>query len=1248
LSSFSASRTDAQKRYTPITVDFNWTENQDISEHAFSIAEEGTNLFQSVGDLHHFGLDFFLPVSWPPTRQQYEVRTRVRNKAGYEVAGQVVDLSLEKSVNKSSSTINETTPYSSNDYVIASIDFPRNYAKRGVNYFKNAESQIHVDWEVNTSKGPSPFAEYRYRVYKKDSPGNPIVDWTTTGTLTEVTIRDLNLNTNTTSPYIVQIAGYDAEGQVRCTEESPPLYIDHTPPHFPNDIQMELIRPYGENRVIFECRQARDWFSDENSNPNLNVRIDTLAAYQYKLYYTTEDPDSISWKTIDSFALPIYDHESYKQNDFVHIDLGIRPLKAGMKLALRARNLHAANNNGFGEVKVVSIPRQKDETAPTAPSLNIAGKDDNGNIILNIVTLSEDQESGVAGYNYKLIDYFKNQRIIRSLPQNALQVDFPADSVYPGKKLVIPLNHDSLDVRGMWIGVYLTGVNNSGVFGGTDVGFIAFPPDKPVLEASVEHVSIPGSDTYARIRFEIKTDPHPTDFTVNVRFGTTANGSELGSIGYLFGPSYKNSLTNSMRLPDSLTFGGRVYVTARSVTRKMDNQREKSDSVVVSLTTPDPPMFTQVTQNQEGYLVIPITSPAFNGRKSASYQFEIQSIFKENQNIIRPFPLDPLQADFSNDQVQTGEQLELPLLAKDMAPTILVKLRARSTDGNVAMNKVRYEPIPPLPKITGQITRHQLVQSYLLQLQGYFDDPILQANSSIHFMIGSEKGKDDIYENNLYSSVSYGKKGFNMFALPDQVSEYTELYLSAMNVTGSAEESAYYDTVLSVPPPLMFDQVKKNDAGNLMVHMLSSGFGPEVTIAGYQCGVFLNDESKTPIRSFPVSLSDYDFTPQEVVMDEYLELPVHISELPLKKLVLVSIKAISTRGESVTHQKGYMPYPSIPVDAFLTRVSNGTILKFKGVFEDIYRFGGQLTMHFRLGSSPNNDDILTGQFELGVNGDYNTGFSLSDNLEVGEFYHLSTWYVKENEKSGVYQKQLTLPCVPMFTEIRQPDGQSLALPIQSTGFNDSPNLVGYQYALGSASGNYDIRVFPSSNESMDFTPDQVQLNQDLIIQQPTLGLPEQCFVALKAINTNGVTDICEQSFRPKPATPVIRLLDLRQPPDANTNILRFEVENTSIDSKTALVIMSAYHGSDTPIIVTEDGRYSYPAWEWSVYYTENQSNPVFECHFTKMMATAWDYYIEVKSVDRYREKESGIYKLKFNIDGDLNILNVEVLESEQN
>jgi len=1246
LSSFSASRTDSKKRYTPITVGFNWTENQDISEHAFSIAEEGTNLFQSVGDFHQFGLDFFLPVTWPPIRKQYEIRTRVRNKAGYEVAGQVVDLSLEKSVNRSSSTINEATPYTSYDYVITSIDFPHNYAKRGVNYFKNSESQIHVDWEVNTSKGPSPFAEYRYRVYKKDSPGNPVVDWTTTGTLTEVTIRGLNLDANTTSPYIVQIAGYDAEGQVRCTEESPPLYIDHTPPHFPDDIQMEIIRPYGENRVVFECRQARDWFADENSNPNLNVRIDTLAAYQYKLYNTTADPDSISWKAIDSFALPIYDHESYKQNDFVHIDLGIRPLKADMKLALRARNLHAANNNGFGEVKVVSIPRQKDETAPTSPSFKIAGKDENDNIVLNIVSVGEDPESGVLGYNYRLVDFFKNQTSIRSFPKNALQVDFPADSVYPGKKLIIPLNHESLDVRGMWVGVYLTGVNYSGIYGGRDIDFIAFPPDIPVLEASVEHVSSPGSDTYARIKFEIKTDSHPTDFTVNMRFGTTPNGSEIGSVGYLFGPSYNNSLTNSMRLPDSLTFGSRVYVTARSVTRMLDNQREKSDSVVVTLTTPDPPMFTQVTQNQEGYLIIPITSPAFNGRKPASYQFEIQSIFKENQNIIRPFSLDPLQADFSNDQVQTGEQLELPLMAKDMAPTILVKLRARSADGDVAMNKVRYEPIPPQSKITGQITRHQLVQSYLLQLQGYFDDPIMQANSSIHFMIGSQEGKNDIYRGSLTSAVSFGKKGFNIFALPDQVSEYTELYLSAMNITGSAEQSAYYDTVLSVPPPLMFDQVKKNEADYLMVHMLSSGFAPEVSIAGYQFGVFLNDANKTPIRSFPASISDYDFTPQEVVVDEFLELPVHISELPLKKLVLVSIKAISTTGESVIHQKGYMPYPPIPIDAVLTRNNNGTILKFQGVYEDIYLFGGQLTMYFTLGTSPDNDDILSGQFDLGVNGDYNASYSLGGKLEVGEFYYLSSWYVKENEKSGIYQQQLTLPCEPMFTEIKQPDEQSLVLPIVSTGFNNSLNLIGYQYALGSASGNYNVRPFPGSSENMDFTPDQVQQNQDLIIQQSTLGLPEECFVALKAINANGVTDICEQSFRPKPATPVIRLLGLRQSVDGKTNILRFEVDNTSIDRKTAFVVMSAYYGSGSPIIVTEDGRYSYPTWEWSVSYTENQSAPIFECHFTKLMATGWDYFIEVKSMDRYRDKESGTYKLKFNIDRDLNITDIEVMDSE--
>ncbi len=1244
LSSFSANRTDSRKRFAPITVGFNWIENQDIAEYAFSIAEGGTNQFQSVGTRHQFDLDFFLPISYSLTQKDYEVRTRVRNRAGYAVAGQVVDFHFTRRDQQSTTQINEITSLSKFDYIISSVEFPGNYSSIGLNYFMNSESQIHVDWDVNTSKGPSPFAEYRYKVYKQNTPENPVVDWTSTGTLSEVTIRDLNLNANTASPYIVQIAGYDANGTVHSTKESQPLYINHTPPHFPDDIQMEFISQYGQNQVIFKCRQARDWFSDENSNPNLNVRIDTLAAYQYKLYYTTENPDSISWQTIDSFALPTVNHETYKLSDVIHIDLGLGPLKADMRLALRARNLQAANNNGFGEVKIVSIPRQQDKTPPKAPSFNIAGKDENGNIILNIVSVAEDQESGVAGYNYELVSVFQDQKVIRAFPENALQVDFPADSVYPGKKLIIPLNHESMDVRGMWIGLYLTGVNYSGVFGDCDIGFIAFAPTKPVLNASVEQVSIPSSETYTILKFEVSTDSHPIDFTVDMKFGTTKNGSEITSVGYLFGPSYRHTLKNSIRLPDSLTFGSPVHITARSITRMLNNQREESDSVVVFLMTPDPPMFTKVSQNQDGYLVIPISSPAFNGRKSASYQFEIQSDFRENQNIIRPFPLDPLQADFSIDQVQIGEQLVLPVLAKDVAPIIRVKLKAGSADGDIAVDEAHYYPVPPLPEITGRITRHELMKEYQLKLQGDFDDPVMQGNATIDFIVGSGEGKNDIYGGSLTCAVSYGKKGFNIYGLPDKVSEYTELYLTARNVTGCNKKSASYDTVLSVPPPLMFDQVKKNDAGYLMVHMLSSGFTPDVTIAGYQFGVFRNDDTKTPIRSFPASASDFDFTSQEVVMGEYLELPVHVVDLPLRKLVLVAIKAISTTGETVTYERGYMPYPPVLVKAFFTQDNNGTMLRFQGTFEDMYLFGGQLTMFFTLGTIQDNDDIMKGQFELGVNGDYNTAFSLSDNLEVGEFYYLSSWYVKENEKSGVYQQQLTVPCAPMFTEIKQPDEQSLALPIQSTGFNGSPNLVGYQYAIGSTSGNYDVRAFPSSTESVDFTPGQVLQNQDLIIQQPTLGLPEECYVALKAINANGVTDICEQSFRPRPSTPVVRLLGIRQPLDGKTNILRFEVENTSIDSKTTLLVMSAYHGSRISIIVTEDAQYSYPTWEWSVYYTANQSNPVFECHFTKLMSSAWDYYIEVKSVDRYREKESGIYTLKFNIDGDLNLLNIEVIE----
>ena len=1251
LSDFSANRTDSKKRYSPISVEFNWTENENISEYAFSIAESGSSPFQSIGDHHQFGLDFLLPIGWPPSRKNYKVHTRIRNKAGYSVAGQAVSLDFEKEYQQSTSNINETTPYTDSDYVISSIDFPDHYiASGGFNlyYFKNTESQVHVDWQVNTSKGPSPFAEYRYKIYKQDSPGNPVVDWTTTGTLTGVIKRDLSLDANTVSPYIIQVAGIDAQGNVRDTRESPGLYIDHTPPHFPDDIEFELIK-YDEHRVVFKCKQARDWFADESSHPDLYVRIDTLAAYQYKLYYETENPDSIAWQRIDDFGFRGYNHLTYKRSDLIVIDLGMRPLKADMKLALRACNLNSSNNNGFGKETIVSIPRQDDKTPPSSPSFEIEGKDEHNNIVLKIIAPAKDPESGISGYNYKLVDYFNDQRVIRDCPETG-QIDFPVDSLAMDNKLVIPLDHDSLDFRGMWVQVYLTGVNYSGAFGMWDVDFICFPPGKPALDASLEHVSIPGSAPYTVLKFKVSTDPHASDFMVNMRCGTTENGREIEQVGYLFGPSYNHTLENSSRLPDSLTFGSPVYVTARSVSMMFDNQREKSEPVSIRLMTPDPPMFTEVTQNQDGYLMLPITSPAFNGRKSASYQFEIKSELSDNQTIIRPFPMDPGQADFSSDQVRKGEPLVLPVLAKNMSPSICVTLKAVSADGDVAMNKASYRPKPSAPEYTASIERHKHMKEYILNMQGQFDDPVMQGNSHIRFIIGSEKGKDDILSGTLSRSAFYGdrsKEASNIFYLPARTDQYSNVYFEAWNVTSVNEKStASVDTILTLPEPLMFDQVKTTETDYLSVHMLSSGFGPDVSIAGYQFAVFINDETQTPIRPFPASLSEFDFTPQQVVFGETLELPVHLSELPLQKAVLVALRAISTTDKTVTYEKGYMPYPPIPVVAFITKENQGDLLRFQGTFEDIYLFGGQLTMHFSLGTFVNSDDVSTGQFEIGADGQYNAAFRLSD-VQVGRYYHLSCWYFTNNQKSGVDQQQLSTPCDPMFTEIKQPDEQTLALPIVATGFNGDPEIQGYQYAVGGASGSYDVRPFPTSPDNIDFTPDQVQTGRELIINQPTRGLPEQCFVALKAVHSSGVTDVCEQSFHPQPPTPVIRLLGLRQPVDGNTNILRFEVDNTSLDSKAARLILAAYYGSRFSLIVTEDGKYTYPTWDWPIVYDENSSNPVIECHLTKLMPTALDYFVEIKSKDRYYGKQSGTFLLKFNIDSELNLHNIKVVQSKQ-
>jgi|GEM_PF-4294953 len=1256
LGDFQHSMDQAAGRYLPTRIGLEWSKTPDLVEFAYRVLGQeamgdSAGGFQAVGGQNAIDLDFYPPLiqsgqTYAP--RDMRIETRVRNRAGLAVQAQSVDLSLRP--RDMITGIPRSTVSSVSEGVVIAYGKPRfsgypkvlNSASAYWNAacYTNNDTTIHLEWSIVDQAGNDIshlFSDFEVGVLRADEGYPQAMEYRSVGTLKEYTLP-LDVEPNTSPPYVFGVRAKGPDDRFASLRLSDALFIDHTPPVFPNDMQASFETDPNLNRVIVRCAAARDELA-EPGKKQFSVSIDSLNGYEYKLFYDHEDPDTIGWNVLtlpETYAY--YTPEYLKYATFIVIDAGTHPMKEGSNLMLRARSPRAVTFNGYSDPVIVPIPKQKDLSFPNPPVFTVAGFTENGDLRLHFEKPGADEESGILGYQVQIERASGTREVIRPYPESENTMDIPGDSVSAGRTVTCPLNLDMDAYAGVWLTVVLRTFNGSGVFIQRSAAGCPPPPQAELWVGFHEPVALK-LPFALDCKMTIQTRPDP--YTLMLAFGSDSGKSDLGSRSYYIIENYPGRITDYIVLPESAGFGSAVFVSTWSVSRNYNyDAKAVSDTFTIALTMPDGPMFTQVVQGEDGRLTIPVLSPAFSGRFECVYQYEVRS--HVSGELLRPFPSDPSAVDIPADEVTAGARLVLPFVAEDCPPSMTVRLKGIGRDGKVQIDEALCLPVPPPPRL--RISAGKTPAQFYIEIEDTLDVRVMNENKPqagtmpAHRTLraGKMEGAHDL------ADLVLQDRKHKLFISPAFQGDRVYIRSSSVTAYGQVSESADYTA--EMPPPDIFKMVTQNSQGMLTIPLFSTGFPSSTQVLGYQYGIG-TAAGNYDLRSLPSSTAAMDFAASACQPGDILTLPVNVLDLPATQPVFVVLRSLARSGEEAIQEKSYLPLGPPPLSPVMIKSAPGRVtLRFRGQFESIQRFGGRLTIHFILGSDPDGSDILTDQFVIGSGGAYQAEFPLSG-VHVGRSCHLKAWYERFDQNSMPFRTELTPPCEPMFVEVFQSGDEALVLPIQKTGFNGAADVAGYRYGIGSAPGSHDIRPLPASG--YDFSPDQVQAGMELVIPEGTPGLPKTVTVALQAVNERGVTDLCEASFQPNPVRPVIRLLEIIPGFEAGNHTLRWQVDIGSVDQKTEHFIMRAWRGDagSGPTIIAKS-PYEYPTWDWSYTYGVRQSHPVFECPVTMLLPVNATYFVEVVASDRYREKQSLPYRLSFRIDKEFNLIDVKVLSME--
>ncbi len=597
-------------------------------------------------------------------------------------------------------------------------------------------------------------------------------------------------------------------------------------------------------------------------------------------------------------------------------------------------------------------------------------------------------------------------------------------------------------------------------------------------------------------------------------------------------------MTNSFYTHYFLHFGSKPYnqsltlwLRARHADSEWDTGYSEPVSFVIAkekeYDDPVPAEFEVVGFDAYGNLQIEITKAGSDNQSGIShygwYLHQDADEYNDAINIAQPD-----SSHYAPDQIRPGVALTIPIddSVKDRLIKFDLSLWTIDRSGNKSMYDQTINVAPPVPKLSVKL--HAGLHPYTLAYQVPLQPLKRKHVQKLVMHVGttpdaSDVGSDSVIVGDYPYASQKSTRG--TIPLPDRITTGTTLYVSAFSKRGSLQSEPFRQRIDIYQE--MFQTVETDSAGNLVIPITGKAFNGNRE-ASFEYALGYHNTTNPQIASLQFSLQSW--TSLEGIITDHVQ-PGKRLRLPFKAenayaTTLVALRATGLDGATHTTMQVVRIIPPRP-ELKINVTSNKSKNRFPAAIRA--RFGkmlqqGAASVLIKIGERPGDDSVFRHNLKVLPTGEWSRlGFSLPFSIanfdQIAVTAHAKTGAgVKSTDSTVVW---VDVPDMPIFEFVSfgyDPAGHPVIKPTL-LGF-DSLNIAGYQYAFGSVdAAGYDLRPFPQDLSTFDFSTNQWQIGEPIVIPEDILDLDiDQFKVGIRVISKQGETKesqhVTHQYLRP--------------------------------------------------------------------------------------------------------------------------------------
>ena len=1141
-SNVQVTRETSSNRYAHADVSITLgSSSADLSEYAFQWLENG---FQAVGTTNQFSQPMY-PATIGGT-ENYTLKGRYRNKSGLTVESSPVEFSIPYS-GSSVGTATYSTPVASNPPKWT-LSWPLPYltvltphqsltgtmsnsgVQRGAHILSSG-SGVKIQWPHAIDQGSGGIAQYEVCVKTED--GSFVKNWT--GTISKDSANVL-FDMEPLVPYYVHVRARDLAGLYSESITAPngwPVVYNQNPYGFPDNSDPSVL--YTNEELSISLPLA-GYYLFESSDDGLCIKY-ISSKYEFQIITDGSAPDASAWKRVSDYGSDIVISTYFGTIKFYtrNTETALIPqsliFRQAFKIALRV--IDPNTDEIMVSSKIFEVSRLDDPIGPWNLDAVFKGWDMNESIKIKITRPAQDDETGIAGMQYA-VGRTETALTIRPFPESSGDspvFDFGPEYNKIDEILTCDVSLSSVELARENFVVVLR------IFNGQYKYRDYVIPDRVYGASYTPNVELNYDDNdrpYLSMAIQSVQAFHLVLF-------------ETGSVEPVHTVTkYSASPPLKISLPENLD----IQKTYRAAIQMQSYSNYYTPVYFVSFTLPlhFPPIDASIVY--DGRFNKLLIQGQLNERAVSegveTLQFDLGSSWSKPD--ILPTTAFRISGDFERSFI----------LSENIKPGQFVYFTAyvlNQTDAQSPKMNVQLKiPFPELFTSTDLYFIKDIAE-YQLHFYGTLNAEALKGDIDyIKFLLGSQRGKNDILGGTPVAiKLSAGQTTVDhVFRVAnDKIQPGNTLVLSFVinpqNVN-TADTSYVEISVPNVPAPQLEAEIVHYQDGRDMLTCRS-----EETA--------WNDLDRIEFRvGTDRGLSDVAV--ERALTATHPESEILLNPAYKGKILYISAKGVTDDGSQSPMMYYQIKYSNLQIPQLsgdITRLTNQFLLR-------LYREPGTLSsaisyLEIWAGTETGSDNVIssskhwTSGQPLTFDNLFSAGLWTGENeLQVTARYVSLTGEISP----AVYFTATRTDYSPIIGSVTEKNMKP-ELSFQSVGFNGELEIAGYQYAMGSQPGQYDIRPFPFDISTYDYGPTAVQAGGTLLLPNSTTSMPESVWIAFQAISVQGDKQKSEIGFEPRPRAPECLAL-LHNRPVQNDQTFTVQIDPATVrDADEALLNVTVKH-----------------------------------------------------------------------------------------